>query len=147
MAQKSYGTVRQKIDVSINILNIIEKIVDAISDTLIEAINQEASDCEIDDYEFDGDNVCYSGYYETDYSSTYYPGTRFDPPEYDEKRGIECLDEKTITEYIRNNIPKNIDITDIIDSLSVRISEDDDDSSYEEDKPDWDSMPGGHDDY
>ena len=144
---KTSGTVTQSFSVNVNVDSLINKLVEQIPQLVEDAIADQAGGCDIDDWEYDGEYVSVSGKYTTGYSAVSYPATREDPAEYDETRDIDAINENKLIEYIKSHIEKQIDITDALDDISVSAYEDDTDAEYEEDEPDWDMMPGGHDDY
>lgn len=146
---KTSGTLTQKITMSFDINTLLENIAEIIHEQVDNALDSIVDDHELDEsYTIEDGQIIIEGNYKTSYTSTGYPATLTDPPEYDFSRTIDCLDADTIMKHIRDNIlPKHINSSDIMKNITLDIDESEDDVTYDEYEPDWDSMPGGHDYY
>lgn len=78
------------------------------------------------------------GYYETTYNHEHYDGTLESPPEDDFERTVEYLIETEINSLLKNKLSDSINIKNIIDAISISISEDSNDIEINEYEPDWD---------
>ena len=140
---QSNGTLTQPFTIDIDYEKIIEYLIDSIADALTDALSDQIND--INSYKLSTENdylLTCSGTYDTNYSAKLYPATHDSPAECECKKHFEQLNSDKIKEYVNSKLPENLR-----NLITVSITENENDAKLKENEPDWDSMPGGHDDY
>lgn len=148
--KRTTGTFKQPMNVRININKLYDKIQETICDLVIDYLHTIADDIDDGniDIEFDDTDInIYNIIYKGAYIYTHLDATLLDPPEDDmEHKPSRCdLTETDMQAYIQEHAPEWLK-----DFIQVANIDTDIDTEYVEEleyEPDWDTMPGGHDDY
>lgn len=136
------GTFRKSAHVRINIEKLTNHIAQRITDFISDAVATQAETSSPADYEWnDADIFEVNVDYEGSYKTTRTNATREEPAYEDTEFKPETLDVDALKKYLSDRIPEHM--KDLIEICSLSES----DIELTPDEPDWDSMPGGHDDY
>ena len=140
---QSNGTLEQPFTINIDYEKIVQYLIDSIADTLIDSLSDQLDTINSCKLSTDNDYlITCSGTYDNNYSANSNPATRDLPAEYECTKHFEQLNSDKIKEYVNSKLPENLR-----NLITVSITENDNDAKLKELEPDWDSMPGGHDDY
>lgn len=141
------GNFEQPITITLDISRIIEEIRYILYTLIEEYISQIADDVNIDniEFEFDDDeirisNISYKGVYTNTHFNQTYEDSAVD--DYEFYPNEEEFTTKDMTKYINEHVPDWMKY--MIKAKTINI--DTNDVELSESEPDWDSMPGGHDD-
>ena len=144
---KSYGKFIEPVSVSINIEQFCDYVQDTLKELVLDFLNDHAdnaSDNKCDIYIEDGILYINDLDIEGSYTSHYYPATLIDPPEYDLEvtPDDDDLTGDDLQQYLMEHAPEWL--RPYISHVKIAI--DSEHREIKEYEPDWDSMPGGHDD-
>lgn len=143
---KTFGTFQQSLSVCINLNKLGELIENTLKELVTDYLSTVADDIDTDNIDIliEDDNLTiYDIRYTGSYTHTHYNATYTDPAEDDVTLSPDAsdFDAKKLVTYINEHCPDWM--KDMIAHANIDV---DDDISFEESEPDWDSMPGGHDD-
>lgn len=124
MGKYSYGDLRYKYRIKINIEELIDKIIDSL-------------DLSYDDWYFEDSNLCIEGHEKCRYKHWHCDATRYDPPE-DETELINSVDDINVEKAVLNAIEEYIEE---LNTPHKYISE------CEIDEDSYEYMPDERDDY
>lgn len=143
------GTFKQPVSITIDLSNLLDKIQETLQDLIIDYMKHTTNvDVDDIDIEFDGDDLIVNNIICTGEYSCIHSNATLTEPAYDDEQfspDLSSINKTDMTIYINQNAPewlKNcITVRNIhIDINDIEISNE---PTWE---PDWDTMPGGHDD-
>lgn len=138
------GTFSRPVSITVNIEALTSFIAEAITSIIAEGIAQQADIQDEPEYEWsDADEFTVNTRYSGNYRNVHYDATLESPAEDNISYSVDELDMNKLQQHLTDNLPDNV--KNFVKITSVW--EDEDETDFEEYEPDWDMMPGGHDDY
>lgn len=142
------GTFKQPFDVIIDIQKFYDFLEDTLRNLIEEYFASFADSASSEDMEFEIEDNCivlHNLSYTGSYTHTHFDGTHLDPPEDDFELTPNGTDfrEELLDKYLQTHAPDWL--KPLIKTQSIRIL--DDYLELHESEPDWDSMPGGYDNF